>query len=270
MEKHTTIITSDEPVRVEVHTDGRWFRMFTSLVESGTWARMSDAACRVYVALAKHCDQRWMAWPSLRTLVRLSGVKERAVCYAVDELQREGLLQRRRGGGRMSTMYELLEVAATPTLPFPGAVRGLSALHRDAEQQCTGVQSSPAPGCRRTRPVNKTTETTAEIAAVVDLVKRGVEEGVALDLVRKFGVVAAKAAVKKAERQAGKLRNAGGFIRSALERGFAGEAKQPAATASADGLKRFARIQAEASQRAADAYYSSRSTSGSTSPKPTP
>jgi hypothetical protein len=270
MSKHTTIISSDEPVRVEVHTDGRWFRLFTALVESGTWARMSDSACRVYVALAKHCDQRWVAWPSLRTLVRLSGVKERAVCYALKELQSEGFLMRRRGGGRASTVYELLDLPATPSLPFPPApVRDLSALHPVAPHLCTPMQSSSAPRCTRTKPVNKTQTTTAVAAAVQELAGEGVELAVAVELVERFGVAAARSAVKRAKRALG-LRNRGGFIRSALERGFAGEAEAPSTELAAEALKRSARIQREASERAAAAFYASRSTQRSTEDKRTP
>ena len=256
-QKHTTVITSDEPVKVIVQTEGRWFRLFASLVESGTWARMSDPACRVYVALAKHCDERWIAWPSLRTLSRLAGCSAASVKRALRELQAEGLLNRRRGGGRCSTVYELLDSAATPSLPF--GVSDSSAGSGVSHQQAHGGAISRLTGEPRTKPVEQEPLNSSKAAAVGELVARGVEQPIAVQLVERFGVAAAKSAVRKAEAQGAKLRNRAGFIRAALEQGFAGEGRRAQTVDEfLEASRRVRQREAEASQRAADAFYAGR------------
>jgi hypothetical protein len=103
-----------------------WFRLFRALVLSGTWASLSDAACRTYIVLAESVNDalrrdngEWLAWPSAETIARRSGVTRRSVFRAVDELEAARLLERRRGGGRKSTQYCLLSPKqwAAPVTP---------------------------------------------------------------------------------------------------------------------------------------------------------
>lgn len=144
MDKHTTIISSDEPVKVEIGGDNRWFRMFSSIIESGVWCRLSPSAAKVLVTLAKYADSTWVAWPGISTIQGASGVKRRAVYYAIDELEKAGVLLRRvRGGGATGSVYQLLP-AVVPGDLFNGG--GVSPVIRGG---CTGVHGGGARGCTK-------------------------------------------------------------------------------------------------------------------------
>lgn len=67
----------------------------------------------------------------------------------------------------------------------------------------------------------------AAAACIGDLVEAGVEEVSAGELVDRFGVDLARAAMRKAQSQASKIGNMGGWIRTALEENFAGETRRP-------------------------------------------
>jgi len=109
MEKHTTIISSDEPVEIKIGGDHRWFRMFSSVIETGVWSRLSPAAAKILVTIAKYADSNWMAWPGISSLQVSAGVSRRSVYRSLDELERVGLLlRRRRGGGTFGSVYQLL------------------------------------------------------------------------------------------------------------------------------------------------------------------
>jgi hypothetical protein len=263
-EKHTTIISSDEPVSVTVRTDGRWFRVFHSLVESGVFARLSDSACRVMVVLAKHgSGDRWLVWPSMSTIIRLSGVGRRSAYRAISELEGEGVVRRRSGGGgRQSTLYEILDLPASPSLPFP-PVREKLPVSRVTPHPCHGRHPTRVTGDTRIRTTEQEQLNNSNAAAVAELTGKGVDADVARDLVARFGVAASRAAVKKAQIQAGRLRNKAGFIRSAIENGYAA----PSSAVSTDdeflAIKASRQAEAKASERAAAAFYASRLGPGS-------
>jgi hypothetical protein len=261
--KYTSIIRSDEPIRVEVHPGGYWFRVFCWVVESGTWARLNPSSRSVYVVLAKHCSgERWLAWPSIATIIRLAGVRRTQVYFAIAELEREGLLKRRnRGGGRQSTTYELLDVAETPSLPFP--------VRHEVPVRPTGPL--PSGVVHPTRPAHRTRTRSIEqdslnnnAVVVGELTKKGVETVAAVELVKRYGEAACRGALKMAKEQGRGLRNPGGFIRAALERGFAVPVK---ASETVDGyseaVHRLRESQRESSERVAAAFYGSRMGTGS-------
>ena len=65
--------------------------------------------------------------------------------------------------------------------------------------------------------------------------------------------------MRKAEGQGAKLRNRAGFIRAALEQGFAGEGgRAQTVDEFLEASRRVRQREAEASQRAADAFYAGR------------
>lgn len=113
MSTHRTVIESDQPIEVQVKGDGRWFRLFAAVVESGAWHRLSPSAAKVLVVLAKFANDSWLAWPGITTIQGRAGVSRASVYRAVDELEAAGLLlRRRRSGGRgLVTVYQLLEPA---------------------------------------------------------------------------------------------------------------------------------------------------------------
>lgn len=263
-EKHTTIISSDEPVTVSVDgSGGRWFRMFCHLVETGAWARMSDSACRVYVVLAKHASRDWIAWPSLATLADVAGCSTASVKRATNELQHEGLLQRFRGGGRRSTCYRLLDLPATPSLPFPVAVqenvRYSSAGSPVSQQQAHQRASRRLTREPLTRPLNQTQTTSSDAAvgkAIEAMKKIGVSELVARTAVADYGADQVTAATKTAAGKKG-VRNPAGLALSMLQRG-----EVPKAPRSAEdeivALKASLETQRRASEAALAAYRASR------------
>ena len=107
---HTHIeIEGDHEVEVRVNqADGRWFRMFHALVESGLWAQLSLAAKAVYVVLAKHADDTWLTWPSVPKIAELAGLKTAGTYKGVAELEKRKLLVRQRAY-RRKAMYRLVE-----------------------------------------------------------------------------------------------------------------------------------------------------------------
>lgn len=108
-EQHTTVIKSDEPVTIKIGGDHRWFRMFSSVIESGVWSKLSPSAAKVLVTIAKFADSCWVAFPGISTIQVSAGISRRAVYYALDELEGVGLLlRRRRGGGQYGSVYQLL------------------------------------------------------------------------------------------------------------------------------------------------------------------
>ena len=114
--RHKTIITSDEPIHVNVTVaGGHWSRIFDAVVESGRWATLSPSGKAVLVVLADAADDGsggCVASPSISTIMLRAGVGRAATYRAIDELERAGLLLRRTtGGGRYTTIYEILSPA---------------------------------------------------------------------------------------------------------------------------------------------------------------
>ena len=112
--QHVTVITTDEPVRVEVGgaPSGRWFKLWNCLVESGAWALFSPAAAKVIVVLAKYANGNpdLACWPGVPTIARDAGLSRSAVFAAISELVSSGwVLRRTVGGGSNATTYQLTE-----------------------------------------------------------------------------------------------------------------------------------------------------------------
>ena len=140
---HTTVIKHDQPVRVEIgeSSDGRWFKLFHAVVESGLWAEMGPTAAKVLVVLAKHADDRWVAWPSMSSIMRLTGTPRASTYEAITWLEEKGLLQRRdRGGGRHSTTYQLSE----PPVRCAGRVRSAGRVPSGAPDPCRPASRTPS------------------------------------------------------------------------------------------------------------------------------
>ena len=117
--KHHVYVEADQEISLNIIDggDGFGFRLFNAIVDTGTWAQLSPSAAKVLVALARNVNDQarqkkgdGIAWPSIPTIARLAGTKERVTYYAIDELERVGLLTKRAGGGgAKSTTYQLLE-----------------------------------------------------------------------------------------------------------------------------------------------------------------
>ena len=128
---HTTVITSDSPVEVRVATGpGYWFKVWMNVIESGAWAKLSPAASKVYIPLARYANGNpaLACWPSSSTLERDSGLSRSAVFRALAELVAAGLVVRRlSGGGTTTTTFQLMEPrgsgpGAPQSTPMPAAM----------------------------------------------------------------------------------------------------------------------------------------------------
>ncbi|MBK1732774.1 helix-turn-helix domain-containing protein [Thiococcus pfennigii] len=65
----------------------------------------------VLVALASHCNghrQERSCWPSMAALCELTALSDRAIRKALAELERRGLIERRSGSGKQTTVYRLV------------------------------------------------------------------------------------------------------------------------------------------------------------------
>ena len=148
---HTTVIRTDEPVSVNIGNGcGYWFRVFNAVIDSGAWAELSPSAKAVLPVLARNVNEQvrqdrgeWLAWPSIRTIQKLAGTQRAATYYAIAELEQAGLLARRAGGGgRHTTMYQLLD-------PGPVHVRG--PVHTRGRVGSTGVDGRGPRTCTQRR-----------------------------------------------------------------------------------------------------------------------
>jgi len=141
---HTTVITSDEPVRVNVGGDssGHWFRLWSSLVDHGIVGKMTLAECRTLIVLAKFASwDTWESWPSVAKIAQLAGLTTRPVEKALANLERLGVLTKvQSGGGRGRTaVWKLTE---------PGRPRPLETPSQKTGFVQTGFGEKPRPAVR--------------------------------------------------------------------------------------------------------------------------
>lgn len=159
---HKTVITSDKPVKVVVEEEsgGGWFKVFHAVVTGGYLAEMSEGPLKVLLALCheQRKENLWEVWPSVTTLAKNTGLKERSVYMALKWLEDRGMLIRlTQRGGAGNTHYLLREPlhpgagvkGRTPAPRFRGtpAPQNRGGVHHGAALPCPGVQPSPAPGC---------------------------------------------------------------------------------------------------------------------------
>ena len=115
-------------------------------------ARLSNRAVRVYFALLRHYNwSKGAAWPGVPTLCEETGLSERSVRYAVDELRVFGLYSVERGQGRRSNRYRLPDPVPDipPVLFMPPRLR--RRMERTVRPQ-TGPRRG-ATDCTPSRPV---------------------------------------------------------------------------------------------------------------------
>jgi hypothetical protein len=120
------------------------------------------AATAVLVALASHADKDREAFPSVARLSDMSGLKQRAVWYALAKLEDHGLIEQIRTPGGL-TKYRLLGYAPACSPddggPAPGCTRPL---HQDARGGASACSPPLHQDAHRTIPVNSTKNSTKE------------------------------------------------------------------------------------------------------------
>jgi len=102
--KVTVDLRANESLTVEVPlTEGGeslYARFWLWLVSSGKWAAMSGAAAKTYGALLARADFTTLdCWPSVPTIAQDSGLSQRAVYGALQELVQLGVISRDSGKG---------------------------------------------------------------------------------------------------------------------------------------------------------------------------
>ncbi len=107
------------------------------ILECGGLASMTKRSeLAVYVAIALHVDgSTWSAYPSVATIMRLTGASERTVQRAIHALADRGLVQVHAGGGRGLTNTFTLATNTTAD----------GALSEDKHRHLSGTLSSEKP-----------------------------------------------------------------------------------------------------------------------------
>ena len=115
-QRHRTVVVAEAGQEVAVHVgntaDGRWFRLWSSLVDHGVIKKLSLAECRTLIVMAKFANREtWEAWPSIATIAQQAGLTIRPVEKAITRLEELGVLTKvQAGGGRgRSTVWQLSE-----------------------------------------------------------------------------------------------------------------------------------------------------------------
>lgn len=76
------------------------------------WDYEGSASLKIILlALAKHTDDAGRCYPSIATLAHITGLNRSTVMRGLDQLEREGVVERARSRGRKATQYRLSTVA---------------------------------------------------------------------------------------------------------------------------------------------------------------
>ena len=131
----------------------------------------SRSAAAVYLVLATHASRNWLAWPSVETIMSLSGLERRAVQEALRALVERGLIAvEETGGGRradgtgITTVYRLFtDGKGAPTDAVKGAPG--SAVKGTVAEGATAQKPTKKGAPRRAGTDNVTEEATAGAAS---------------------------------------------------------------------------------------------------------
>jgi hypothetical protein len=89
--------------------DFGWFHFFRTIIQNGTWAKMSLAAKAAYPVIKSYCNsENGAAFPSYETLSAKSGLSRQSVTKALDELSKLDLITAKKAVGK-ATVYSLKE-----------------------------------------------------------------------------------------------------------------------------------------------------------------
>lgn len=89
-----------------------WFHVFQSMIVSGDVAKIGPHATTLYLVIKAHSNYKHgKAFPSIDTLVRLSGVSKRTIYNSLDTLVEHGYLsiEKPASGDKRRNIYRLRE-----------------------------------------------------------------------------------------------------------------------------------------------------------------
>ncbi len=162
--------TEEENVTVTIGNDGGvpggFAKLFNRVLDSGAWARLSDAARAAYLPLVRFADQRnhFRVQMGQSTLMRYSGLSRSSIKRAVKDLLTSKLVVLIEQGGvtadglNTSNLYQLMVPAEgrkkTPSAGSAAEVEGVQPRtpSRVRAGPGEGSKADPDPAPRRTRP----------------------------------------------------------------------------------------------------------------------
>jgi len=216
-----------------------FFKFMRELGTSGIWARLSKAAKAVYPMLGIHTDGTFKpVYPSLPTLVKLSGLSKKGVEDGLRDLEAHGLIIRRSGKSHKpgtanrANLYEFVFEYAGSTLGYlvgkPLATqepRGLPTQEPTPSRLGRGEQELTQREQQQQQPihVNITLQQDESVAAAaIELLRHYFDEQAARRLASKYPADYIRQKVDFVERRAqrSRLRNKPGYLRRALEDGW--------------------------------------------------
>ncbi len=162
--------TEEENVTVTIGNDGGvpggFAKLFNRVLDSGAWARLSDAARAAYLPLVRCADQRnhFRVQMGQSTLMRYSGLSRSSIKRAVKDLLSSKLVVLIEQGGvtsdglNTSNLYQLMVPAeGRKRTPPAGPVAGTEGVQprtpsRAKDGPGEGSKANPDPAPPRTRP----------------------------------------------------------------------------------------------------------------------
>jgi hypothetical protein len=215
-----------------------FFKFMRELGTSGVWARLSKAAKAVYPMLGIHTDGTFKpVYPSLPTLIKLTGMSKKGVEDGLRDLERHGLIVRRSGKSHRPgvanrhNIYEFAFQYAGSTLGYlvgkPLATQEPSPLTTQeptpsplgrAEQELTQREQQQQP-----IHLNITLQQNESVAAAaIALLRQYFDDKAAQHIASKYPADYIREKIDLVERRArnSRLRNKPGYLRRALEDGW--------------------------------------------------
>lgn len=162
--------TEEENVTVTIGNDGGvpggFAKLFNRVLDSGAWARLSDAARAAYLPLVRFADQRnqFRVQMGQATLMRYSGLSRSSIKRAVKDLLSSKLVVLIEQGGvtadglNTSNLYQLMVPAEGRKKALPaGPAQGIEGVQprtpsRSKSGPGEGSKADPDPAPVRTRP----------------------------------------------------------------------------------------------------------------------
>jgi len=214
-----------------------FFKFMRELGTSGVWARLSKAAKAIYPMLGIHTDGTFKpVYPSLHTLMQLSGLSKKGVEDGLRNLEAHGLIVRRSGKSRRAgepnrpNIYEF-------AFAYPGSRLGYLVGKPLTTQEPRALATKQPSASHAIRPEQELIEKEQQqhihlnltlqqdnslAAAAIELLRRYFDEKAAKHIAAKYPPDYIREKVDLVERRARRkrLRNKPGYLRRALEDGW--------------------------------------------------
>jgi hypothetical protein len=202
MTKHRTIVAVEHDpeqsaiVSVEPTQSDQWFRVFTAVVDTGAWGRLTGAAKGVLIVLARYVNDarrratgEMVAYPSVRTIAAAAGITTRGAQKALRELESAKLIRRGMQRDEGTFEYRMLVTKSdqantmssrgrTPVHPAPEPAFAPEANRRSPSPR-TGIRQADEPEFVRNRRTQTNDSTSSAADALrMELTAEFIEAGI--------------------------------------------------------------------------------------------